>query len=427
MRLAERKRLRNLVRSMEWVYWPVGAVIALGVVALAWPISHRWLPPSHVVPPTEVQRAIVLMGASLAMQWPYTLYEGGLMGLHRQVLLSSISAAGSSVRGIGSVALLYHYPTVRAFFSWQAAAFGIQTLAVAGALWLCLPRAPERARFERTALKSIRRFASGMMMVTALGFVLTQMDKFVLSRQLPMKLYACYTLAFSAAGGLYFLISPLYSAYFPHFVQAACEGRQALGKLYHQACQVSAALILPAAAVMAINSDGVMRVWSGNLAASNYTSELLRLLTIGIALFCLMHMAMGVLLALGETRVLIRHCSVSVCLAIPAMLYAVHCSGAVGAAWIWIGINAGYILFMVPAMHRRVLPAELSAWAITDLGAPAIVAVLSVAALHTFAPTHENNRPLAGAVLFIEWAVTAAICSLCLPEVRCRLRSLWPA
>ncbi len=55
--------------------------------------------------------------------------------------------------------------------------------------------------------------------ITALGFVLTQMDKFVLSRQLPMRLYAYYTLAFSAAGGLYFIIAPLYSAYFPHFVQ----------------------------------------------------------------------------------------------------------------------------------------------------------------------------------------------------------------
>ena len=62
--------------------------------------------------------------------------------------------------------------------------------------------------------------------------------------------------------------------------------------------------------------------------------------------------------------------SVAVLVIVPAILWATPRYGAEGAAWVWVSLNAGYVLIAVHLMYRRILSAEKWRWYKHDLLAP---------------------------------------------------------
>ncbi len=92
------QEMRNLVRTLEVVYWAVAAVLAVVVISCSSLIAHNWVKAGQLSPQT-VRHAIVLMGLAIALQWPLNFYAGGLVGLQRQVLLNSVNVVMATMRG----------------------------------------------------------------------------------------------------------------------------------------------------------------------------------------------------------------------------------------------------------------------------------------------------------------------------------------
>ena len=70
----------------------------------------------------------------------------------------------------------------------------------------------------------------------------------------------------------------------------------------------------------------------------------------------------------------------------PALIVMVKAYGAVGGAVIWLALNAGYLLFGLPAMHKKLLKNELGTWIVRDVGIPAGVSLIVVALWHSMLP-----------------------------------------
>ena len=118
---------RDLVRTLEAIYWLLALIIGVTVFLAAPAIAHHWVK-SPTLAPDTIEQAVRLMGIALAFQWPMSLYSGGLLGLERQVKLNQIMAAMSTVRGTGAVLVLWLVaPTIEAFFVWQIVASILQT------------------------------------------------------------------------------------------------------------------------------------------------------------------------------------------------------------------------------------------------------------------------------------------------------------
>jgi len=79
----EVRKIRDLAFSLELIYWLIGILIAVLVVALSGFISTRWIK-AETLPPAVVKQSVALMGAVIAFQWPISLYNGGLTGLERR-------------------------------------------------------------------------------------------------------------------------------------------------------------------------------------------------------------------------------------------------------------------------------------------------------------------------------------------------------
>ena len=193
----------------------MGLTIGAAVVTASPFLATRWIH-AGTLPPGAVKHAVASMGILLALQWPITLYQGGLLGLQRQVLLNGIAIAAGTLRSGGAVLVLWLVsPTVTAFFAWQIVASAVHTAAIALALWKSLPASGSPPKVRPALFTHVRAFAGGMAGIALLSLAFTQLDKIILSRVLALAAFGYYTLAgvFSTAARM--AIGPVFNALFP--------------------------------------------------------------------------------------------------------------------------------------------------------------------------------------------------------------------
>ena len=82
-------------------------------------ISMYWLR-SEIIPTNTIEEVIVIMAIITFFQWPLTLYQGGLIGLQKIVLLNGINVTVATLRGVGGILAVWLFPSpLIAFFIWQ--------------------------------------------------------------------------------------------------------------------------------------------------------------------------------------------------------------------------------------------------------------------------------------------------------------------
>ncbi|MGA6994501.1 MAG: oligosaccharide flippase family protein, partial [Candidatus Deferrimicrobiaceae bacterium] len=253
---------RDFVRTLEIGYWAIGIFLGIGVFSAAPYIATYWIKPGNL-PVAEVQRAVAIMGALVALHWPLSFYQGGLLGLQRHVLLNGISIASSALASGGAVLILWRVsPTLTAFFSWQITIGFLQVLLTTIALWRILPPAERSPRIVPSLLRGIGGFAAGMSGITITALILTQVDKVILSRLLDLKAFGYYVLACVVGNGLTVFINPMFNTVFPRFSEmVATNDEKGLLQMYHGSTQVMAVLILPATSVLAFFSHEIVSLW----------------------------------------------------------------------------------------------------------------------------------------------------------------------
>jgi O-antigen/teichoic acid export membrane protein len=264
VRPGKEREARDLVRTFELIYWGTGILLGGGIALLAPLIARGWLNAQGVAVQT-MEEAILIMGLAVALQWPNSLYSGGLMGLQRQVLLNAIRAGTTTLQAGGAVLVLWLVsPTIYAYFLWQILIGALHTAIVGAALWKSLP-AGTNAVFRKVLLANNWRFAGGMTGITVLVVILTQTDKIVLSKMLSLELFGYYSLAAVIASAVYYISNPIFSALFPRFTQAIGGGNAAeVTLLYHKGSQLMSALVSPLCIFAALFSEELLAVWFGD-------------------------------------------------------------------------------------------------------------------------------------------------------------------
>jgi O-antigen/teichoic acid export membrane protein len=370
--------MRNLLRTVEVVYWVIGLAVGLVVAAAAAPIADHWLQ-SQQLPRDRVVEALILMGAVIACQWPRALYYSGLMGLQNQVALNIMSAAVATVLNLGGILILWRISAnISALLSWYVAIGIIETLLSAWLLRRALPAAPARASFTPRLLGELWRYAAGMTGITAMSIILTQVDKVILSKVLALEAFGYYSLAWRLAAGLYYLIGPVTTAFFPRFSQLAVSGdKEELARLYHKGCQLMSIVVLPATAILAFFPAELLLLWTRDPVLVTNSSTILGVLALGTALNGVMGLPAALQFAHGWTRLVFVFNTVAVLLLAPLTYVMATHYGGLGAAYVWLALNAGYVIVMLHLMHRRLLPGHLAAWLRFDFGAPLVAAFIA--------------------------------------------------
>jgi O-antigen/teichoic acid export membrane protein len=415
---SESSRTHDLVRTLEWVFWPLCLVAALLVAGASTTIAEHWLQPV-AFPRQRVAHAVMLMGLAIATQWPSAFYAGGLNGVERQVVLNATNVVFATLRWVAVIPVLWWIaPTIEVFLYWQVAVAVLQALAMRALLMRALPRRTQAAHFRVAVLHEVRAFALGMFFIAGLSFALMQTDRIVLSKLLSLDQFGRYVLVATVAATLSRVFNPFFSALYPRYSGLVASGDHAnLVILYHRSNQLLAVLVAAVASVLAFFAEDVLRLWTHDSQLASTGGPVLVILVVGSALNGLMNLPYALQLAHGWTRLALYQNLIAVFFVVPATWMLANRYGILGAASVWAVLNFCYITMGIPAMHRRLMRNEMKSWYLQDIIPPVVTAIVTAGMARVVFQSITDD--LAGlATLASISIVTLAVCAVSTPAAR---------
>lgn len=379
--------IRDLLRSIELI----GVCIALLVAVAIW-LASDWLASDWLnvkkMPIHSVAQACALMGIVAALRFIENIYRSSIVGLEKQVILNVVTIAIATLRGLGAVGVLvWVSPTIHAFFIWQAIISALSVAILIPILYKALPASQTIGRFSWVAISQIWRYAAGIMLITLLSFLLMQTDKILLSRLLTLEHFGYYTLASLVANSLQMLAGPVDIAFFPRFTEQSSRNDQSsLISTFHLGAQLITVLVGAAAIELIVFGDILLNLWTQNVVLAKTIAPLLAILSLGTLFNAFMHMPYQLQLAHGWTRLTIYVNTIAVLLLVPVIFFVAPRYGAVGVAWVWVLLNASYVLFAVQIMFKRLLTTEKFQWYKDDIAKPLLAAIATALLIRWITP-----------------------------------------
>jgi O-antigen/teichoic acid export membrane protein len=402
---------RKLVRALEAIFLGV-ATLGTAVLLVAAPlIASDWLKASQLER-EEVLRAVQLMAPTVGLRWMAGLYRGAISGLERLVWLGGFNAVVATLRFVGVLpvlAVVGTSPTV--FFTFQLT---VALLELAGLWWFAhrvFPRMPDGVKVvhDWAPLKPLLRFSMTIAFTSSIGVLLVQTDKLVLSSVLPLAEYGQFTLAVLAASGVLLVNGPVSSALLPRLVRLETQGDHAgLVQSYRRTTQLVAVIAGAASASLACCAEPLLRLWTGDEVLARQAASTLALYAIGNGVFSMAAFPYYLQFAKGNLRLHVIGNGIFLVLLAPLIIVAASTHGAVGAGFVWVGMNVLALLAWVPFVHRKFAPGINRRWYGRDVGP--IVLAIAVVGLggQALLPASADGPPGIGAIVLYAAALFAA-------------------
>jgi O-antigen/teichoic acid export membrane protein len=306
------------------------------------------------------------MALTIAMRWMCGLYRGAVSGSERLVWLSAFNSSIATLRFIGAVPLLMFVgttPTI--FFSFQ---FGVALVEIVALLWYAyrlLPAIPhgQRLAWNWLPLKPVLKFSLTLAFTSSVWVIVTQTDKLVLSKILPLAEYGNFTLAVLVASGVTIINGPISSAIMPRMAKLEAEGDHvSLIAIYRQATQLAAVTAGAAAITAAFCAEPLLWAWTGDRQLAQQAAPILPLYAIGNGVLAVSAFPYYLQFAKGDLRLhLIGNAAFAVLL-IPLIVWGVSRYGVVGAGYAWLYINLLSFVAWLPWVHRKFEPGLNAKW-----------------------------------------------------------------
>lgn len=410
--------IRDLLRTVEIIIFSI-AVLVFIVVAISssW-IANNWLQ-TEALPVSIVIKAIVIMGFVIALRFIEGIYRSCMVGLQRQVVFNAITSVMATLRGVGAVVILaFVSPSISAFFLWQGLISMVTLLILTVSTYSSLPHCYRGGLFSLEAIRDVWQFASGMIGITFLALLLTQIDKILLSKLLSLSEYGFYTLAALVASSVNILVLPITQALFPRLTQLiAVNNHDGIVRTYHQGAQLVSVIVGSAAVVLMVFSDTLLYLWTHDKELTIKVAPLLSLMALGNLLNVLMWVPYHTQLAYGWTSLAVRINIVAVLVIVPLIIWVTPRYGSQGAALVWITLNFAYVFIGIHFMYRRILRAEKWRWYTQDILLPIVIAFITAIIIRSIFPSINSDIASAG-ILFLASTLTLVSSTLVSKLVR---------
>lgn len=366
---------RDLVRSFEYIYWSMAILAGVVIVGISGYLSTNWIK-AEQLEIESVRQAIILMGTAIAFRFPMALYQGGLMGLQKQVLVNKILVISGTLRGGGAVLVLSLIsPTIEAFFVWQVIMSCFTTFTFMIFLWGQLPKQSHKAMFNMVVIKGVWKYAAAVSLNAVVGVVLSQLDKVILSSMLTLQMFAYYTIATTVAASIWILILPFGNALFPKLVELFEFKKDAeLKILFHRSSQSMTLILAPLCAVIIFFAPDILMIWLNDQSVVDNTHLIVSLLVVGTMLNGLVSLPVYAASAFGWPMLITRTNLVQMVIILPLIYILSSKYGGVGAAIAWIVLNSSYMFYAVPRFFTKYLTSERKEWFLRDMLLPTIIA-----------------------------------------------------
>lgn len=372
----------RLARALEVLFGFIALLGGTLLFALAEPIAEQWLK-AKSLSVNEITASLQIMALIVAMRWMSGYYRGIVTGAERLIWLSGMNiivTTGRFVLVLPLIMFVSNEPLVYFYFQLLVAIFELGGMAIQG--HRLLPEKPkdQRIKVELEPIKPVLKFALSIAFTSSIWVLVTQTDKLVLSKILPLEDYGYFTVAVLLASGIMVASGPITNALMPRMARLQAEGRkEQLIELYRNASQTVTMVVAPVTLILALFSSQVLWMWSGDLELVNKSSSTLSLYSIGYGFLALGAFPYYLQYAKGDLKLHVIGNAVFVVVLVPSVIWASQRYGMVGAGWAWLVSNVVYFFSWVPLVHHRLAPHLHLKWLFFDIVkiiSPAILVAL---------------------------------------------------
>lgn len=377
-----------ILRSIEFVYFFIVIAIAFGVFLGADFLANEWLEIEDL-DPDSVKVALRLMGVALALNFLSSLYQGGLLGLEKQVASNTLRVGWGLLKNGGVIpVLLFIDRSLYAFFLWHLLINLIYILV----LRIYIVRQVQQdfhfswsLRKDLGILKGIYRYALGMLVIALIASLNNQLDKLVISDLIGVSDFAVYTVAFTLSMVPVVIAGPISVAIFPRLTKLhSTQNSEALRHLFNNAFKFVLIITSSVGVFLSFYSEFFLHLWTQDAELADAAMRPAIFLVIGQTLLSFQVIPFNLLLARGNTRVNIIVGALGLVILVPTLLLMVHYYGMIGAAMTWVI----YYSIMTPAYLFYVIrfKTEYSwiPWSISNLFKPILLVIICGSLIYFF-------------------------------------------
>jgi O-antigen/teichoic acid export membrane protein len=378
----------RIFKTLETSYFIILGISILLVFFLSGIIANKWLN-LKTFDTERVSFFLKIISFDVGFQLLFRFYMGGLLGFDKQVQANLYQVGWGVLRNGLVVIAIAIVPTLEMFFIWQTISTILFTLLIGLSLRQSITgHFQVNFQLEKSVFKKVWRFAGGMLLISLVGSLNTQMDKLAISNLLPIESLGYYTLAVSLAMGIIVLVNPISIALLPKFtaLYSAGKNKEAYSLFYKINLLVSI-LVFSITVIMAIFAKELVWIWTGNQDIAEKVHVYIPIIAMSVAMLSLAMLPYNIAIANGYTELNNLIGIVSLIFILPGYWLATKYFGAIGVAYVYCGVQTMSTLVYIYFINKKFLKIKsvFKLLYIKQMLFPLIVS-LSVALVFSFIP-----------------------------------------
>ncbi len=385
---------RRLARALEGVFLCMALLGGIFLFAMASPMASGWLVASEI-PGHEIAKSLQLIALIVAIRWMCGLYRGVITGAERLVWLGVFNSLVATGRFVLVLPLLiFVSPTPLAFFAFQLVMAIIELMGLAWMAYRLLPpiSKEQHIKWEWAPLKPVLKFSLSIAFTSSVWVLVSQIDKLILSKILPLADYGYFTVAVLVANGIMIVSSPISSAIMPRMTHLHAEGKNdELIAVYRQATQIVMVTAIPIALLLTFFAPYILWAWTGDTTLVERSAPTLKLFAIGYLFLTVNAFPYYLQYAKGDIRLHLIGNTLFLLLLVPTLIWAASKYGMIGAGWAWLTSNLIYFLIWVPMVHHKFAVGLHWKWLSRDVILIILPTYILAWGAHNFASWNENR------------------------------------
>lgn len=374
---------QNLLRTFEYVYLGI-SIFIICLIFFTAPFIVKNFVKAETIPFTDLVRHIRIMGVIIAFYLTSTLYNGGLIGLQKQVLSNVLMIIYGVVRSGLVIIPLIWVRSLDFYFLWQLGAVIIYLITLRYYdTRLVFYSSPVKADYSY--FKNLWKYALGMMLMAIIYSANTQIDKLFISNLLSLKSFTYYSLAGMIGQSVLLIATPIGIAIFPELTRLITLGNvDNAKKFFHKFSFLIASITSSIATVLIFYRYDYTLLWTKDSIISSAISYPTVLIVLGAMFMAIQLCPYYLALANGHTRTNVIMGITSIICVIPALYLLIPKYGLSGAALPWLVTNFINTILLGYIVIKKFLKGEFYKWCLYDSILPVFISFIIGIPLYFF-------------------------------------------
>ncbi len=412
----------RIFKTAESSYFIIIGLCITTIYILSDAIAYKWLNLNNFSP-KRISFFIKIISFGVGFQMLFRFYIGGLLGLEKQVKANVFRISWGIVRNGLVVIVIIFVPKLEIFFLWQTFStvfFSILLKFILSKSLTGFYIANLVPKIEMKVFKNIWRFAGGMLLISLVASLNSQMDKLTISKLLTVETLGYYTLAASLSLATLSIIGPISVALLPRFTalyskRASIEASQLFSKINLFVGVITFTIM----ANMLFFAEELIWIWTGNKELAVQASLYLPIMSLSYAMLSLQIFPFNIAIANGYTKLNNQLGIISLIITLPGYWFTTKYFGGIGAAIVFcvvqFSITVIYIYFIKKKFLKEI---SLKTLYINQMLFPFIVSLTIVYVISLFSINMIDDRIEALLWIGLSTAITFFISLLVLIPIQ---------